>query len=68
MVGAATGEFAGNALLWKYVLEVPYKKKTIKVAIDDWLYLITEDRLLNKSKLKKFGFSVGDLTLIIEKL
>jgi len=68
VVGEASGELAGNTLFWSYVLSVPYKGKAIDVKIDDWLYLVTEDKLINKSVLKKFGFRVGELTLIIEKV
>jgi hypothetical protein len=67
VVGEASGEFSGNALFWRYVLTIPYKEKTIDITIDDWLYLVTENKLINKSVLKKFGFRVGDLTLLIEK-
>ena len=67
VVGEAEGQLAGSALHWKYTLAVPYKGDTLNVLIDDWLYLVNENRLLNKSLLKKFGFRVGELTLMIEK-
>lgn len=68
VVGEAEGQLAGAALHWTYTLEVPYKGDTLNVYIDDWLYLVNENRLLNKSLLKKFGFRVGELTLVIEKV
>jgi len=68
VVGEANGELAGNALFWSYVLRIPYKESTLDIKIDDWLYLVTEDKLINKSVLKKFGFRVGELTLVIEKI
>jgi len=67
VVGEASGFYAGSALNWAYTLRIPYKEKTIDVYIDDWLYLVTEDRLINESKLTKFGFRVGEITLVIEK-
>lgn len=68
VVGEARGQVEGFAFNWAYTLTIPYKDDTIDVYIDDWLYLITENRLLNKSDLRKFGFNVGELTLVIEKL
>ncbi|MFL0810073.1 MAG: DUF3833 domain-containing protein [Agarilytica sp.] len=67
VVGKAKGQVSGNTLRWQYTLEIPYKNDTINVFIDDWLYLVTDNRLINKSDLTKFGFKVGELTLVIEK-
>ncbi|WP_086933862.1 DUF3833 domain-containing protein [Agarilytica rhodophyticola] len=68
VIGEAEGSIEGFAFHWVYTLEIPYKEDTIEVKLDDWLYLVTEDRLLNRSSLRKFGFEVGQLTLVIEKL
>ncbi len=67
VIGIAKGQLNGATLHWRYTLAIPYKNSTVNVTIDDWLYLITKNRLLNKSVLKKWGFRVGELTLIIEK-
>lgn len=67
VVGRAKGQIAGATMQWWYTLSVPYKDRQINVNIDDWLYLIDDNRIINKSKLKKFGFTVGELTLVIEK-
>ncbi len=66
--GVAMGQVEGFAFHWVYDLNVPYKDGTIKVKLDDWLYLVSENRLLNKTVLRKFGFGVGKLTLVIERL
>lgn len=67
VVGQANGRTVGFAFNWAYTLTIPYKESTIDVKLDDWLYLLSETRLMNKTRLKKFGFRVGDLTLFIEK-
>lgn len=67
VVGQAQGEVSGSAFHWRYVLSIPYKGKSINVSLDDRLYLVADKRLINKTKLKKFGFNVGELTLVIEK-
>jgi len=66
--GEAIGQVKGFAFHWTYSLNIPYKNSSVTVKLDDWLYLVSENRLLNKSDLRKFGFGVGELTLVIEKL
>ena len=68
VVGKAKGEVKGAAFNWHYTLSIPYKNKTIDVRLNDWLYLVTDDKLINRTKLTKFGFEVGQLTLVIEKV
>jgi hypothetical protein len=68
VVGTAAGRSSGSVFSWQYALEVPYGDDTITVKLDDWLYLVDEQHLLNRTTLTKFGFRVGELTLLIEKL
>ncbi len=68
VIGDARGSIIGSVFQWQYILEVPYSDDTIEVNLDDWLYLIDENHLINKTRLSKFGFKVGELTLLIEKL
>ena len=68
VIGQASGAFSGSALHWRYTLQIPYKDSSVNVKIDDWLYLITENRLINESDIKKFGFKMGSITLVLEKL
>ncbi len=67
VIGIAKGRISGSAMRWVYTLSVPYNDGTIHVKIDDWLYLVNNEKIINKSVLKKFGFTVGHLTLVIEK-
>lgn len=67
VVGTAVGTTAGHALHWKYQLEVPMGDRTIKVTMDDWMYLLDEDRLINRTRMTYFGVHVGDLTIYIER-
>lgn len=67
VVGEARGTTAGNALHWVYQLEVPFRDGTIAVTLDDWMFLLDEDRLINKTEMRKFGFRVGEITIFIER-
>lgn len=68
IVGEAVGEVQGNTLNWRYTLQVPVNGKVWDIYLDDWLYLIDENNLINRTKMKKFGLPVGELTLHIRKL
>jgi hypothetical protein len=69
--GVAVGEVAGNAFRMKYVLQVPVgkgeKRKVYSINVDDWMYLIDERVMLNRSVMSKFGFRVGEVTLSFTK-
>lgn len=68
VIGTAAGTTGGAVFQWNYVLDVPWREGSIAVTLDDWLYLVDERHLLNRTELNKFGFRVGELTLLIEKL
>lgn len=67
VVGEAQGKIAGSVFQWQYQLDVPWNDGSIVVNLDDWLYLIDDRHVINKTTLTKFGFRVGELTLVIEK-
>ena len=68
VVGQATGQLAGNSLYWQYVLRLPYDGDTLDVTVKDWLHLVVEKNLINRTTLHKFGFKVAELTLSIQQL
>jgi hypothetical protein len=67
VVGNAQGSAAGNALHWNYVLALPVDGKTWNMDMDDWMYLIDERTMLNRTTMSKFGFRVGEVTLSFRK-
>jgi hypothetical protein len=68
VVGTANMEVAGNSMFLDYVLRIPYGDDTIDLVIDDRMYLVSPDVLINESTLNKFGFNVGHILLVIEKV
>ena len=62
-----TMRWQGNAINMNYVLEVAYGDGTIEVSMDDWMYLITPDTLINETEMTKWGFQVGEIVLVIQK-
>jgi Protein of unknown function (DUF3833) len=67
VVGTATGRAAGNALSWNYVLALPVDGRTWHMDMDDWMYLIDDRTMLNRTTMSKFGFRVGEVTLSFRK-
>jgi len=67
VVGVADGVGAGNALHWQYTLRLPVNGTDYDVAMDDWMYLIDADTLVNRTRMSKFGFEVGQVTLFFRK-
>ncbi|RIX48886.1 MAG: DUF3833 domain-containing protein [Rhodocyclales bacterium GT-UBC] len=67
VVGEAIGEVAGNALRWRYVLALPVDGKVYNVDFDDWMFLIDDKVMLNRSYMSKWGFRLGEVTLSFSK-
>jgi hypothetical protein len=68
VVGIAKGTQHGNALQMNYVLDLKIDEKTnYKVNLDDWMYLIDDKTLINKSTIKKFGITFAKLTIFFQK-
>ena len=57
----------GNAINMNYVLRVPYGDDTIDVRMDDWMYLVTPDTLINETAMSKWGIPVGEVVLVIRR-
>ena len=63
VVGEAVGEVAGNALHWRYVLSLPVDGKVYQVDFDDWMFLIDDRVMINRSFMSKWGFRLGEVSL-----
>lgn len=67
VLGEASGEEKGNAFRWGYTLKLPVDGKIIEVQFDDWMYLMNDKIMLNKARMSKFGFQLGEVTLSFTK-
>jgi len=67
VIGEAKGTAYGNALRWRYDLALPVDGKTYHVSFDDWMYLVNDKVMLNRSEMRKFGFRLGEVTLSFRK-
>ena len=72
VVGHATGEERGDTFNWRYTIDLPVPTadgtaETLRVTFDDWMWLLTEDRLLNRAYMKRWGVDIGEVILVFER-
>ena len=67
VVSPADGTVYGNVLNWKYLLNLKVDDTTWKIKFDDWMFLVTEQVLINRAKMSKFGLKVGEVTIVFLK-
>lgn len=67
VVGQAAGSAAGNALQWRYTLALPVEGRTWHVQMDDWMYLIDETTLANRTEMRKFGLRVAEISIFFRR-
>jgi len=70
--GLATGEERGDTFNWRYTIDLPITRAgepdtSMRVSFDDWMWLLSEDRLLNIAYMKKFGVDIGQVIITFEK-
>lgn len=68
ILGAAMGKTSGNAINWHYSMDLPVSGKVYRVKFDDWMWQMNGGVLINRSYIKKFGVTVAELTLILQKV
>jgi hypothetical protein len=67
VVGLARGVVFGNALNWKYDLNLKVGGSTYVVHFDDWMFLQTGGVMINRAKVSKWGLEIGQVTLFFTK-
>jgi len=67
--GVARGTEAGDTFNWAYTIDLPIAGgETVRVSFDDWMWLLSDDRLLNIAYMKRWGIGVGEVIITFEKL
>ncbi|QMU56859.1 MAG: DUF3833 family protein [Boseongicola sp.] len=72
VIGTAEGTERGDTFNWQYAIDLPVPSadgtvETTRVTFDDWMWLLADDRLLNRAYIKKFGIHIGDVIIAFEK-
>ncbi len=67
VIGTAVGVAFGNALNWRYDLDLGIAGRKTKVHFNDWMFLQPSGVLLNRARVSKFGIELGTVTLAFMK-
>lgn len=67
VLGTASGIERGDTFNWKYKIDLPIKDGTMRVKFDDWMWLLDDDRLLNRAYVSRYGVRLGEVILFFEK-
>lgn len=67
VIGTASGRAQGTAFNWQYTLRVPIGETEYDFAIDDWMFMLDRNKLMNRSYMRKFGITVADISIYFDK-
>ena len=72
VIGVAVGEEQGDRFNWRYTIDLPVPAAdgtadTVRVSFDDWMWLMSEDRLFNRAYMRRAGVTLGDVSIWFEK-
>lgn len=67
VLGIATGREIGDTFNWTYRIDLPVRKGTMRVDFDDWMWLLTNDRMLNRAYVSRYGVRIGEAIIVFEK-
>lgn len=67
VIGVANGEERGDTFNWKYTIDLPVPDGTLRVTFDDWMWLLADNRVLNRAYMKRAGVDIGDVIITFEK-
>ena len=73
VIGTATGQEDGDRFNWRYEIDLPIPSadgtvETLRVTFDDWMWLLSDDRLFNRAYVQRFGVDIGDVSISFERL
>lgn len=66
VIGQADIRISGNAMNWRYQMKVKVDDNDVTLSFNDWMFLLRDNVIINRNYFKKFGFTVGTLTLYLK--
>lgn len=68
VIGKADGTQHGNSVNMQYTLNAKRPDgDTITLSMDDWMYLLDDRTLINRTSMHKYGLKVGELVIAFER-
>ena len=67
LLGAAKGKLEGPALKWRYQFLLNLGTRKLKVDFDDLMVQQSQNVVLNRAKVRKFGILLGELFITFQR-
>lgn len=67
LIGQGWGETAGPAMRLGYKIRLPAESGGHVLDVTDWMYLVENGTIINRSQFRKFGFKVAELVATMRK-
>jgi hypothetical protein len=68
LVGAGWGQQDGAAVSLNYTIRLPENAGGHALQVTDWMYLVDDKTIVNRSQFRKFGFKVAELVATMRKV
>ncbi|WP_461429274.1 DUF3833 domain-containing protein [Gymnodinialimonas sp.] len=68
VIGVATGQEVGDTFNWQYTIDLPLPDRDpLRVTFDDWMWMLSEDRVLNRAYMSRLGVPIGEVIITFER-
>ena len=67
VIGTAIGKHQGFAFKFEYELLLKVDENSYQLSMDDWMYQLDENRVMNKTSMSKLGVKVAEITIFFDK-
>ncbi len=68
LVGTGTGRQEGAAVHLRYTIKLPESAGGHALDVTDWMYLVEDGTIVNRSQFRKFGIKVAELVATMRKV
>lgn len=68
IIGEGIGEQSGSAVSLRYRLKLSREAGGYVLSVTDWMYLLENGTIINRSQMRKFGIKVAELVAVMRKM
>ena len=66
VIGTANGFTSGDMFYWTYKIDLPTSSGETRVSFKDYMWMLSDKRVLNKAYMSRWGIPVGEVIIIFE--
>ncbi len=68
LVGRGSGTQVGSAVQLRYTIRLPESAGGHALQVTDWMYLVDDKTIINRSQFRKFGIKVAELVATMRRV